>query len=50
LNDVGPPDHEGRIEIMKIRTKNTTVATDVDLDEIVRLVADWISRLPRFRG
>jgi AAA family ATPase len=45
---VGPPDHEGRIEILKIRTKNMTVATNVDLDEIARLVTDCPFRQSRF--
>jgi AAA family ATPase len=35
---VGPPDLEGREEILKIRMKNMTVAPDVDVVEIARMV------------
>ncbi|KAJ7935540.1 AAA family ATPase [Mycena leptocephala] len=34
---VGPPDLEGREEILKIRMKNMTVAPDVDVVEIARM-------------
>lgn len=35
---VGPPDQDGREEILKIRMKNMTVAPDVDVVEIARMV------------
>ncbi|KAF7365302.1 AAA family ATPase [Mycena venus] len=34
---VGPPDQEGREEILRIRMKNMTVAADVDVVEIARM-------------
>ncbi|KAJ6584862.1 P-loop containing nucleoside triphosphate hydrolase protein, partial [Mycena capillaripes] len=36
---VGPPDQEGREEILKIRMKNMNVAPDVDVAEIARMSA-----------
>ena len=35
---VGPPDQEGREEILRIRMKNMKVAPDVDVVEIARMV------------
>ncbi len=34
---VGPPDYEGRIEILRIRMKGMAVASDVDVEELARL-------------
>ncbi|KAF9014894.1 AAA family ATPase [Cyathus striatus] len=34
---VGPPDHEGRIEILKIRTRTMSVDPHVDLEKIANL-------------
>ena len=35
---VGPPDHEGREEILRIRTKNMSVEPGLDIAEIARMV------------
>lgn len=45
---VGPPDHEGRKEILKIRMSAMKVDSAVDLD----VIADLVSRLsfPPFRA
>ncbi|KAM5541224.1 hypothetical protein V8D89_005153 [Ganoderma adspersum] len=36
---VGPPDLEGRIEILRIRTQKMSVEADLDLDQIARMTA-----------
>lgn len=36
---VGPPDQEGREEILKIRMRSMTVDRRVDVSEIARLVS-----------
>lgn len=36
---VGPPDLPGRQEIFEIRLKNMTVGTDVDIQELAKLVS-----------
>lgn len=35
---VGPPDHKGRVEILRIRTSKMAVDPDIDLDEISKMV------------
>lgn len=35
---VGPPDHAGRIEILKIRMRKMSVDPDVDFEELATLV------------
>ncbi|KAI0662110.1 AAA family ATPase [Cubamyces menziesii] len=34
---VGPPDFEGRLEILRIRTRKMSVAPDLDLEQIARM-------------
>lgn len=36
---VGPPDQHAREEILKIRTKNMSVAPDIDVEKIARIVS-----------
>ncbi|TFY52970.1 hypothetical protein EVG20_g10323, partial [Dentipellis fragilis] len=36
---VGPPDHAGRVEILKIRTRKMSIDPQIDLDEIAILTA-----------
>ena len=35
---VGPPDQEGRKEILRIRTAKMSVESGLDLDELARIV------------
>ena len=35
---VGPPDLEGRIEILRIRTQKMSVEPDLDLEKIAQMV------------
>ena len=35
---VGPPDLEGRIEILRIRTQKMSVEAGLDLEQIARMV------------
>ena len=35
---VGPPDLEGRIEILRIRTQKMSVEPDLDLEQIAQMV------------
>lgn len=35
---VGPPDLEGRVDILRIRTRHMAIGPDVDLREIANLV------------
>ena len=35
---VGPPDHSGRVDILKIRMRKMSVDPNIDLDEIASLV------------
>ena len=35
---VGPPDHSGRVDILKIRMGKMSVDPNIDLDEIALLV------------
>ena len=45
---VGPPDKQGRVDILKIRTKNMAIGPDVDLEELATLVSlylVWMFRL-----
>ncbi len=39
---VGPPDREGRLAIMKIHTKNTPLAKDVDIEKIAELIEGYV--------
>lgn len=36
---VGPPDLQGRAEILRIRTKGMSVAANLDIQEIAKLVS-----------
>ncbi len=42
--DIGIPDPTGRLEILRIHTKNMKLAEDVDLEQVLGL--SLISRLP----
>lgn len=35
---IGPPDHQGRKEILRIRTAKMSVEPDLDIDELARIV------------
>ena len=40
---VGPPDHSGRIEILKIQTSRMAVDPDINLEELAKLVCPYDS-------
>ena len=39
---VGPPDLEGREEILRIRTRNMKVDVDMDLAQLAKIVRIWL--------
>lgn len=47
---VGPPDLEGRVEILRIRTQKMSVEEGLDLEQIARMVCTTSLNVPLFHS
>lgn len=45
--DIGIPDEEGRLEVLRIKTRTMKLDDDVDLEQVTVWLVDWVTMLCR---